>query len=196
MTYPTFRSPAAAPASLARLPQHAVTSCPARHASTRRVPDICNMHHTLFFVLHTHRDCGGSSLADLRQRPRRPAPSTRDGDALGPGRGTGCHPGTFVARRMWAIRPRAWAWGVARAGDTLLLALGAGADAGADVVISDLHVCACSTAVRGRFGRRGLGLRCVLLRALLFCAAWRCVALLTTSRRKACQEGTMVRCEN
>lgn len=43
------------------------------------------------------------------------------------GQGTGCHPGTFFARKMWAIRPRAWAWGVARAGDTLLLALSAGA---------------------------------------------------------------------
>jgi hypothetical protein len=83
---------------------------------------------------------------------------------------------------MWAIRPRAWAWGVARAGDTLLLAISASADADADVVISDLHVCACSIAVRGRFGRRGRVLRCVLLRALLFCTAWRCVALPTTSR--------------
>ena len=86
---PNFPLPCCRSRLLARLPQHAVTSCPARHASTRRVPDICNMHHTLFFVLHTHRDCGASSLADLRQRPRRPAPSTRDGDALGPGRRQG-----------------------------------------------------------------------------------------------------------
>lgn len=73
-------------------------------------------------------------------------------------------------------------------GDTLLLALSAGADAGADVVISDLHVCACSIAVRGRFGRRGRGLRCVLLRAVLCCAAWRCLALLGAADCKPSQD--------
>jgi hypothetical protein len=155
------------------------------------------MHHTLFFVLHTHRDCGAFSLADLRQRPSGLPPSTtRDGDALGPGRGQGVIQVRFPHGKCGPSARGRGAWGVARAGDTLLLALSAGADAGADVVISDLHVCACSIAVRGRFGRFGRELRCVLLRGLLFRAAWRCVALLTTSRHKTCQEGTMVRCEN
>ena len=90
----------------------------------------------------------------------------------------------------------AWAWRATRAGDTLLLSLSAGADAGADDVISNLHVCACSVAVRGHFGRRGRELLYVLLRAVLCCAARRCVALLTTSRYKTYQESTMVRCEN
>lgn len=36
--------------------------------------------------------------------------------------------------------PRVWAWRAAGAGDTLLLALSAGADANTDFVISDLHV--------------------------------------------------------
>lgn len=91
---------------------------------------------------------------------------------------------------------RVWAWRAARAGDTLLLALSAGADAGADAVISDLHVCACSIAARGRFGRRGREIRYVLLHAVIYYATWRYVASLTTGRHKTYQEGTMVRCEN
>ena len=75
---------------------------------------------------------------------------------------------------MWAIRPRAWAWGVARAGDTLLLALGAGADAGADVVISDLQ--------RLRLldcGERALRTprACAALCSVAWAAFSRCVAL-------------------
>lgn len=146
--------------------------------------------------MHTATAVPQASLISTSQRP---APSTtRDGDALGPGRGQGVIQVRFSHGKRGPSAPGAWAWawGAARAGDTLLPALSAGADAGADVVISDLHVCACSIAVRGRFGRRGHGLRCVLLRAVLCCAAWRCVALLTTSRHKTCQEGTMVRCEN
>jgi len=160
----------------------------AQHASTRRIPDICNMHHTLFFVFHTHRDCGASSLADLRQPPsgllRVPREMAARQDRAG-GRVSSRY---IFRRRNVGHPPRGRGRGVRPERVTRCCLLSVLVPMLAQMSWFQICTFALAQSRWGRFGRRGRELRCVLLRAVLCCAAWRCAALRCAADYKLSQD--------